>query len=257
METPMMANNGAPQDTSRFQTLLLHEINHSLFPFYVQTNERRYAWMDESWAAYLPIEYSKIYLHEYNHLDYIKQYLTNVNFGTDQNLPIGIPSNNLTGSALLSNSYGKSVLAMLELQKYLGDEVFTKALQEYIQRWNGKHPLPYDFFFTFNDTAGEDLSWFWKSWFYDFGICDYALAKSDNKELLLVKIGSLPATIDVRVIYDDGTDEILITNIKSWKDGSVQIKLNTRVDKKIKEAKIQTGETFDFNPENDSVIYYD
>ena len=257
METPMMANNGAPTDTAQFHTLLLHEIDHSLFPFYVYTNESRYAWMDESWATYFPIEYAKIYLPDYDHVNYIKRYLINYHFDTEQDIPIIVPANNLTGSPLSVNSYGKSMIAMLELKKYLGEEIFTKALQEYISRWARKHPLPYDFFLTFNDAAGEDLSWFWKAWYYDFGNCDYALEKNDKRELLLVKAGLMPATINIKVLYDDGIDDIINVNIKEWKDNAKQIKVNTRLDKKIKEAQILSGETLDYNDENDKIIFYD
>ena len=29
-----------------------------------------------------------------------------------------------------------------------------------MDRWNGKHPAPWDFFYTFNDVSGQDLNWF-------------------------------------------------------------------------------------------------
>jgi hypothetical protein len=256
METPMMANNGAPKDTNSFHTLLLHEIAHSYFPFYVYTNEKRYAWMDESWATYFPRQYSEIFLNEYDHLNYVKRYLRGYQSSGEQDLPLIIPSNNLTGSVLGINSYGKSYLAMFELQKYLGDELFIKALKEYINRWSRKHPLPYDFFYTFNDVIGEDLTWFWKAWLYDFGIADYALEKNDSKELVLVKVGELPASISVEVNYDDGTSDLVSVGLKEWKDGSTKKVLSTRLDKKIKSAQIKSEDTFDFNSKNNSIIFY-
>ena len=48
----------------------------------------------------------------------------------------------------------------------LGPERFDPAFREYIRRWAYKHPTPADFFRTIEDGLGEDLSWFWRSWFY-------------------------------------------------------------------------------------------
>jgi aminopeptidase N len=48
------------------------------------------------------------------------------------------------------------------MKDLLGDELFKKCLHEYMNRWHGKHPLPWDFFFTFNDVTKKNLNWFWK-----------------------------------------------------------------------------------------------
>ncbi len=56
MESPMIANNGAPTALASHIGLVFHEISHNYFPFIVGTNERKYAWMDEGWAAFFPTE---------------------------------------------------------------------------------------------------------------------------------------------------------------------------------------------------------
>jgi len=53
MESPMMVNEGDPSDREQAIGLIFHEISHSYFPFYMGTNERKYAWMDEGWATWL------------------------------------------------------------------------------------------------------------------------------------------------------------------------------------------------------------
>ena len=47
-------------------------------------------------------------------------------------------------------------------------------------RWAGKHPTPYDFFFTFNDISGENLDWFWQPWFFGFQYLDLAIMKVES-----------------------------------------------------------------------------
>ena len=69
-------------------------------------------------------------------------------------------------------SYFRPAAAYNTLKEMLGDEVFKKTLHEYMKRWNGKHPTPYDFFFSINDASRENLSWFWTPWFFQSGYPD-------------------------------------------------------------------------------------
>src|SRR5699024_9583460 len=50
MEYPMMCNNPTAPHRVRRVDVTSHEIAHNYFPFYVGTNERQHAWMDEGWA---------------------------------------------------------------------------------------------------------------------------------------------------------------------------------------------------------------
>src|SRR2546422_6295545 len=47
--------------------------------------------------------------------------------------------------------------------------------REYIRRWAFRHPTPADFFRTMEDALGEDLSWFWRGWFYRTDVIDQAV----------------------------------------------------------------------------------
>ncbi|MGH2644936.1 MAG: M1 family metallopeptidase, partial [Chitinophagaceae bacterium] len=51
MEYPMMVNDNPLKDRSQTIELTDHEIFHTMFPFYMGTNETKYAWMDEGWAT--------------------------------------------------------------------------------------------------------------------------------------------------------------------------------------------------------------
>ena len=54
MEFPMMCNDVSCQPWHETAGLTYHEMAHTYFPFYVGTNERKYAWMDEGWANLFP-----------------------------------------------------------------------------------------------------------------------------------------------------------------------------------------------------------
>ena len=51
MEYPMMVNDNPVESRAESITLTDHEMFHTMFPFYLGTNETKYAWMDEGWAT--------------------------------------------------------------------------------------------------------------------------------------------------------------------------------------------------------------
>jgi aminopeptidase N len=59
----------------------------------------------------------------------------------------------------------------------MGRTLFDRAFREYSTRWRFKHPTPYDFFRTMEESSGIDLDWFWRGWFYGTDHVDIALDK--------------------------------------------------------------------------------
>ena len=75
------------------------------------------------------------------------------------------------------NAYAKPAAALNILREtIMGRELFDMAFKEYCQRWAFKHPTPADFFRTMEDaSAGEDLDWFWRGWFYGIDAVDISM----------------------------------------------------------------------------------
>jgi aminopeptidase N len=95
-------------------------------------------------------------------------------------------------------------------------------MQEYIRRWNGKHPIPYDFFNTFNNYLGKDLSWYWKPWFFEFGYPDLAI-KSYNKKDCFVEVeverkGNIPIPVKILLINDGEEVKEIYRTAEVWKN---------------------------------------
>jgi aminopeptidase N len=152
-------------------------------------------------------------------------------------IPVITPSysTKTQGTGLLF--YQQPAVAYLILRDFLGDELFKKALHEYMNLWNSKHPIPYDFFFTFDRIAGEDLSWFWKPWFFETGHADLSIesvSRDENKNIAVVinKSGSYPVPIDLKITYKDGSSEIFHKPASVWKKGSksFDLKINNSKD---------------------------
>ncbi|GBD87541.1 hypothetical protein BMS3Abin03_01475 [bacterium BMS3Abin03] len=68
-------------------------------------------------------------------------------------------------------------------------------------------------------------------------------------------IGNRPVMVDVKVTYDDGTEEVIKETPAVWKDGKRELILNTKLDSKIISVELLNEKIPDANPENDSVEF--
>lgn len=257
MEFPMIINNGSMSTYEGAAGLASHELLHQYFPFYMGTNEKKYAWMDEGWAVMLPFDYQDRN-HHFRRAATIRSYESIA--GTEDDIPPIVPSIHLTGTPYRNAAYNRSGLAYMYLRDFMGDELFLKALQEYMRRWNGKHPLPNDFFFTFNEVAGEDLSWFWNPWFFNFSYPDLAIkeVKNDGEKLFVTikKAGAVPVPVQVKFIYDAEWDETIYKDASIWKDGRDEIVVEFRLTEEADVRKIELGSNLipDTNKSNNDYL---
>ena len=251
METPMMADDGDPEDTLSCAGLVFHEISHSYFPFFMGTNERKYAWMDEGWAAY----FTGIF--EEEAYQYKKYFPRNINFfqrlnGNEMEMPLMFPSCFFSDFKYYRvHAYTRSSLAYKFLREAMGDSLFRLALHTFMKRWNRKHPLPYDFFNTFQQVSGEDLYWFFNPWFFDRATADMGIKKvtHDNK-IVIENIGGLPLPVHVTVIYDDGSSEELTMPVIVWKNGINAVVLQADKNKRIVTVVLGDNNIPDTNSDN-------
>ncbi|HWC53300.1 MAG TPA: M1 family metallopeptidase, partial [Chitinophagaceae bacterium] len=169
MEYPMMANDETYADTTFSRFVAEHEIAHTYMPFYMGINESRYGFMDEGWATTFELLIGRDDLGTEKAENFYKRFRVAGwihDPSADEDLPITTPVNHLTGGGGFGNNeYGKPSLGYLAMKDLLGDELFKKCLHAYMDRWHGKHPIPWDFFYTFDDVSGKKLDWFWSNWF--------------------------------------------------------------------------------------------
>jgi hypothetical protein len=251
MEYPMMVNDNPVSDRKESITLTDHEVFHTMFPFYMGTNETKYAWMDEGWATIgewliSPMIDSTI-VDEYGVAP------TAAAAGNETDLPI-VTLSTETNRAYFTNSYPKPAMGYLYIKDYLGDALFTKALHHYINQWKGKHPMPNDFFYSMNEGAGKNLNWFWKKWFFDAGIPDLAISsvkKTGTKLTIVVAAkGSKPVPVDLTIEYTDGSTQTIHRSIAVWEKGSKTSTITVPAARIVRRVTLGDPHTPDSNPED-------
>jgi aminopeptidase N len=157
-------------------------------------------------------------------------------------MPLFVNSEYLSGEPYYSNSYPKAATFFKMLHDLLGDDVFMDCHHTFIDRWNGKHPTPYDFIFTFEDVSGEDLSWFIKPWVFEYGYVDFEVKSfekiDDGISVNIEKVGHYPAPIDLLIIYDDGSEDIIHKNAGIWKSGNSSYTFEIKTRKQVKSVNL-------------------
>jgi hypothetical protein len=229
MEYPMfvMVHYGSDDPTSIFGTIN-HEHGHEWFPMIVGSNERRYAWMDEGFNTYLnAFAQEGRYLGQSAYPTYLKNWGDAVAAGTQS--PLMTAPDNIDPSALGAIGYRKPAVVLLTLRNHVvGRSAFDTAFREYIRAWAFKHPTPGDFFRSIENSTGEDLSWFWRAFFYttdvlDIGIDSVGMRTAEGEQFAVIELRrntSIPFPVALRIAYADGTTQDVSLPVNIWAHGN-------------------------------------
>ena len=192
MEYPMLAfNSGRPEKDKKtgkltyssrtkysLVSVIIHEAGHNWFPMIVNSDERRWTWMDEGLNTFLQFQAERLWEKDYpaqrgepkDIVDYMKSPTVR---------PIMTDGESL--DAVGANAYSKPATALSILREtILGRELFDFAFKEYATRWKFKRANPADFFRTMEDASGVDLDWFWRGWFYGTDNVDVSIDGLDE-----------------------------------------------------------------------------
>jgi hypothetical protein len=227
MEYPMIVFCHNRTDGPALFSVTDHEIGHTWFPMIVGNNERLYAWMDEGLNTFMNYyHWERKYPGMYNRRGNPGLYIPLALSGREE--PIMTPADRIFGS-LSVTAYTKPGLGLILLRdRIVGKDRFDAAFREYIQRWAYKHPTPADFFRTIEDGVGEDLSWFWRSWFYTTGRLDQAVDSvtvSDSAGTVVSRVHlrsaeSVPMPVELDLRLEDGTAQHLRLPVEIWYGGN-------------------------------------
>ena len=234
MEYPGVLFDGIDDKGKELFWITAHEIGHTWFPMIVGFNERRNAWMDEGFNTFIDIFESDDFDQgvygpkrdsEYapgggNPVDEIQSLLEDP----------AAPPMMTRADAILEKyrhpvTYFKSALGLVLLRdQVLGHERFDWAFRRFIRDWAFKHPAPSDFFRAMESEGGEDLSWFWRGWYFnnwslDLAVKSVAYRDNDPTKGALLTFQNLdrlvmPAT--VQIDFKDGSHERIRLPAETW-----------------------------------------
>ena len=211
----------------------------------VGSNERRNAWMDEGFNTFIDIEESDAFHGgvygpkrdaEYSAggepADTILKVLNDPGAHYSESRRRDSPD---VGHSI---SYFKTAYGLVLLrEQILGPERFDWAFRKYIRDWAFKHPSPSDFFREMESEGGEDLSWFWRGWFFnnwtiDFAVQDAKYIHGDPKQgaqFTILSKGQLILPVTVEVRFQDGSTSRLKLPPETWFSGaSHRIRLDSK-----------------------------
>jgi hypothetical protein len=226
MEYPMIVFCHNRTEAQALYSVTDHEFGHTWFPMVVGSNERRYGWMDEGFNSFM------------NHYSFPRKF-PNTALPSARGVPETYIKNALSGDeqtimtpadAMKTNEnwrqsvYNKPAVGLVLLRDHItSPERFDPVFREYIRRWAYKHPTPADFFRTMEDGLGEDLGWFWRSWFYTTERLDQAVdsvALSDSagvvSRVYLRNAGQMPMPVELSLLMDDGSTQRLRLPVEVW-----------------------------------------
>jgi aminopeptidase N len=137
----------------------------------------------------------------------------------------------------------------------LGEELFKKSLHEYMNRWHGKHPIPWDYFNSMNSASGQDLNWFFHNWFFTNGYIDLALTQANKTAqgtvVTLKNIGGFAVPVNLKVSYADGSSETLHRTPEIWRTNQQQVTITLPPAKAVQSVELVNGLFMDADTSND------
>jgi hypothetical protein len=248
MEYPMMTCIGGQWDTLGLYEVITHEIGHMWFPMIVGSDEKRYAWMDEGLTQFDQSQSMADFFKGFDdEARNRKNYLDFAEMGSEVELMHHgdrYPSYPAYGVA----SYYKPATVMVALRAVLGEATFNKAYKEYISRWTYRHPSPYDLFNTFENVSGRDLSWFWRSWFFETWKLDQAIdtvtTAGDSLAVVVANRGKAPMPMYLTVTRIDGRVERDTLPAEVWLQGERRQTIRVAREPAIRSIEIDAEKEF-------------
>jgi hypothetical protein len=225
MEYPMLTCIGGPRDTLSLYSVQVHETGHMWFPMQVGSDERRFAWQDEGLTRFNQAQGMQAFFKGYDREGISRSaYLALARTDSEVPLmrhgdqyPFGTPAYGIA-------TYDKMATNMVALRAILGAEAFQSSYRTYGLRWLYRHPTQYDFFNSFDSLSGQNLSWFWRTWWYETWTLDQAIGPvvplNGKMSVTIEDRGLAPMPVRLAITRTDGHVERLVVPVDVWLTGA-------------------------------------
>ena len=226
MEYPMMTMIGGydqASDTALYG-VITHELAHNWVPMIVSVDERRHGWMDEGTTSFNDDQASADFYPGYSTERYeFEAYVARAHTGEEGALMRY--SDNLDNVGHYGvHAYQKPASMLISLRGLLGRETFYRAYQGYLRAWAYRQPKPWDFFNAFNTISGRDLSWFWRTFYYETWTLDQTVAGVTagprGTEIVVRDLGDAPMPARLTITMANGDTLQREVPVETWLAGT-------------------------------------
>ncbi|MEM7549133.1 MAG: M1 family metallopeptidase [Bacteroidota bacterium] len=194
---------------AEWDDIIAHELFHQWFGDYVTCESWSYLTLNEAFATYSEFLWREkadgISSAQLWRMGQLQQYFAEAE---EKRVPIIRYQYEDEDALFDSHTYAKGGLVLHMLRSYVGDEVFFKSLQKYLQDNALSSVELADLRQSFEEVSGEDLNWFFDQWFlapghpvlevehnYDTGILTISIEQVQDKSIY--PLYRLPIYIDI------------------------------------------------------------
>ena len=200
--------------------LMVHELSHSWFQHILANNELKHGWMDEGFTEFIEtlctnsiLDYNKSFPFEAHYAGYYAL----VRSGKE--VPQSTHADRYEFNyAYGSSIYNKGAIFLSQLGYVIGQDKLMETIRKYYDDFKFKHPTPNDIKRTAEKVSGIELDWYLTDWTQTTNTIDYGvkqvLANDGQTKITLERIGLMPMPIDILLVYEDGTQEILYAPLR-------------------------------------------
>jgi hypothetical protein len=234
MEYPGIVFDGIDDKAKTLFFISAHEIGHSWFPMIVGSDERRDAWIDEGFNTFIDVYESDDFAGGLYGPKRDSEYAPGPDAPADQ---IAALLNDPEAPPIVSRAdtvrekyrhpvtYFKTAFGLTLLREdILGPERFDPAFRKFIADWAYRHPKPSDFFRAMESAGGDDLSWFWRGYFFNNWTHDMAVTAvsyvggepSNGAQVTVANLGQLVLPATLRVTYKSGEKRDVRLPAETW-----------------------------------------
>jgi aminopeptidase N len=134
------------------------------------------------------------------------------------------------------------------LRGLLGEETFRRAYHTYVHDWAYKHPKPWDFFNTFDRVSGQDLSWFWRTFYYETWVLDQRVKDvrlvPDGTRIVVEDLGRAFMPTRLTLTTADGREIKAEIGVEVWLEGVREADIVVHTDSPVVRVEIDAEKVF-------------
>lgn len=250
MEEPMMTIIGGYDnaDDRALYSVINHELAHNWVPMIVNTDERRRSWMDEGTTDFNDAAASADMYPGYDGKQ--SEFSSYIGLArTGQEGALMRHSDHLDSPGHYGvHAYTKPGSLLFTLRSMLGEDTFYRAYQGYLRTWAFKQPKPWDFFNYFNTSTGQNLDWFWQTWYYETWVLDQSIGgvttSSRGTEIEVRDIGDAPMPTRLTITRADGEQLQREIPVATWLGGTRTASVTVPAGQEVVQVEIDADEEF-------------